>query len=217
MGHRRLAQNIAGSHPPQGPPKVRLRGTSGHVKGLGSKRYTGPLRGKPVDIWETRLATPRTFLLLPGSSVTERLRIAGNADWQEKRVPRCWPSVNGGTSGLESGAGKPPPLYCQVLDVLGSRSGPPQRRLRSSSRSLPAEPSGTQGRDSQGEVPLSSTAAPEVLAGGHPANSDEATTKLVAGGSNRRVRVSLALTDDSQHSRGQRSQAASSPKWMVQG
>jgi hypothetical protein len=35
---------------------------------------------------------------LRGSSVTERLRIAGNADWQEKRVPRCWPLVDGGTS-----------------------------------------------------------------------------------------------------------------------
>jgi hypothetical protein len=32
--------------------------------------------------------------------VTERLRVAGNADWQEKRVPRCWPSVSGWTSGL---------------------------------------------------------------------------------------------------------------------
>jgi hypothetical protein len=41
--------------------------------------------------------------------------VAGNADWQEKRVSRCWPSVNGGTSGLEYGAGKSPPLNCQVL------------------------------------------------------------------------------------------------------
>jgi hypothetical protein len=71
--------------------------------------------GRPVDIWGTCLATRRTPLLLRGSSVTERLRVAGNADWQEKRVPRCWPSVNCGTSGLECGAGKPPPLYCHVL------------------------------------------------------------------------------------------------------
>jgi hypothetical protein len=58
-----------------------------------------------------------------GSSVTERLMVAGNADWQERRVPRCWPSVSGWTSGLQCGAGKPPPLYCHVLHAR-SRSGP---------------------------------------------------------------------------------------------
>jgi hypothetical protein len=70
---------------------------------------------------------------LRGSSVTERLRVAGNADWQEKRVLRCWPSVNGGTSGLEYGAGKPPPLHCQVLNARGLVAVPlvpPQRQLR---------------------------------------------------------------------------------------
>jgi hypothetical protein len=108
-----------------------------------------------MGIWGTRLATRRTFLLLRGSSVTERLRVAGNADWQEKRVPRCWPSVNGGTSGLEYGAGKPPPLNCQAVR-LGSRSGPPPpRHLRSTSgaRQLP------------GRATLNGTAAPEALAG----------------------------------------------------
>jgi hypothetical protein len=75
-----------------------------------------------VDIWGTSLATRRTFLLVRGSSVTER--VAGNADWQEKRVPRCWPSVNGGTSGLEYGAGKPPPLHCQVLHGVASQRSP---------------------------------------------------------------------------------------------
>jgi hypothetical protein len=87
---RRLAKNILGP--------VHLRSLRGNVRG----QVKGACDSKAVfDI-----AWP---------SVTERLRVAGNADWQEKRVPHCWPSVNGGTSGLEYGAGKPPPLNCQVL------------------------------------------------------------------------------------------------------
>jgi hypothetical protein len=96
-----------------------------------------------VDIWGTRLATRRTFLLLRGPSVTERLRLAGNADWQEKRVLRCWPSVNGGTSGLEYGAGKPPPLNCQVLHA-GSRSGPPPQASQGSLRGASVTREGVQ-------------------------------------------------------------------------
>jgi hypothetical protein len=72
-------------------------------------------------------------LLLRGSSVTERLRVAGNADWQEKRVPRCWPSVNGRTSGLEYGVGNLLPSTAKS-STLGSLSGPPQCRLKGNLR-----------------------------------------------------------------------------------
>jgi hypothetical protein len=130
-----------------------------------SPKHSGSLPpSTPPSLWtsETRLAARRTPLLLRGSSVTERLRVAGNADWQEKRVPRCWPSVNGGTSGLEYGAGKPPPLNCQVLH-LGSRSGPPQRHLGSAFNGT----SGVgRGATVTGEGRSSSPAAPEALAGG---------------------------------------------------
>jgi hypothetical protein len=130
-----------------------------------------------------RLATPRTFLLLRGSSVTERLRIAGNADWQEKRVPRCWPSVNVGTSGLEFGAGKPPPLHCQVLHA-GALSGPPQRHLRAAygNQSTSVEP---QGRDRYREVQSSGTAAPEAPAGRCATGWSEGIIRLMLVGSNR--------------------------------
>jgi hypothetical protein len=98
-----LVRNIAGPIRPPGRP---LRSPHGHVRG------------------REGLATRSTFLLLRGSAVTERLRVAGNADWQEKRVPRCWPSVNGGTSGLECGVGNLLPSTAKS-STLGSRSGPP--------------------------------------------------------------------------------------------
>jgi hypothetical protein len=82
--------------------------------------------GPPKGHGRGRLATRRTPLLLRGSSVTERLRVAGNADWQEKRVPRCWPSVNCGTSGLESGAGNllPSTAKSSTLDIPLSTPNP---------------------------------------------------------------------------------------------
>jgi hypothetical protein len=185
----------------------------------------------------TRLATPRTFLLLRGSSVTERLRVAGNADWQEKRVSRCWPSVNGGTSGLEYGAGKPPPLYCQVLHA-GSRSGPPSTSLRDATvtgrvnrLTLPRP------RPSRGAIPAGRGYI-GVGAGGVPSGRQRVTSgrrkgATVTGGHRRarpgsrkessqpnrfmrRLRRSFA-TRASQRSRGPRSRAASSPRSRARG
>jgi hypothetical protein len=43
--------------------------------------------------------------------------LPGTLTGRRKESPRCWPSVNGGTSGLEYGAGKSPPLNCQVLQA----------------------------------------------------------------------------------------------------
>ena len=140
-------------------------------------------------LWGTegaRLAARRTPLLLRGSSVTERLRVAGNADWQEKRVPRCWPLVDGGTSGLECGAGKLLPSTA-MSSMLESRSGL-HRPLNTNLR----EPKGPhtrvgfasgepQGRDSHWRG-STRTAAPEALAGIRSSRS-EAITRLVLAGS----------------------------------
>jgi hypothetical protein len=73
---------------------------SGHFGGLafqaatsGSLRGTSGAREGACDFKDVFAIA---WLVSDGAA-----QVAGNADWQEKRVPCCWPSVNGGTSGLE--------------------------------------------------------------------------------------------------------------------